>query len=238
LSQKLWRRGAPGDKLSVATPQAAAVRGACLAEGGGGFADNYNMNRAIILALLTAPLFVSCESVTNAPYEPDSKPEKIEYGRDVLDAYPGDVRTNLDAYANIGVAWAGIIQDTAVAPGPDGMIYATTTFDHHYFDWQENRNDHGVLLCVSPRGEGPFRVKWELTRNDPEATSDDALKYAAPGKLAIVYGVPERLDDGTVVLRYRYLRVLDPSHFTTNVYDYSRFGEPFRYIYGLPTKPQ
>jgi hypothetical protein len=196
------------------------------------------MNRAIVLTLLTVPFFVSCVSMTNAPYQPANKPETIEYGRDVLDAYPGDVRTNLDAYSNIGVAWAGIIQDTTVESGPGGLIYATTTLDHHYFDWQENRDCHGVQLCVSPRGEGPFRVKWEMSKNDPEASVDDAAKFAAPGKLAIVYGVPERVEDGTVVLRYRYLRVLDSSHFATNVFDYSRFGEPFTYIYSPPVKPQ
>jgi hypothetical protein len=196
------------------------------------------MNRAIVLTLLTVPLFVACETVTNAPYQPADKPEKIEYGRDVLDAYPGDVRTNMEAYANIGVAWAGIIQDTSVQTGDDGKIYATTTLDHHYFDWQENRDLHGVELCVSPRGEGSFRVKWAMNRADPEATLDDAAKYAAPGNLAIVYGVPEHIEDGTIILHYRYLRVLDPSHFATNVFDYSRFGEPFTYLNGPPVKPQ
>ncbi len=196
------------------------------------------MNRAIVFTLLTVPVFVACQTVSNAPYEPASKPESMEYGRDVLDAYPGDVRSNLDAYTGVGVAWAGIIQDTAIDSAHGGVVYATTTFDHHYFDWQENRDCHGVELSVSPRGEGLFRVEWEMTKYDPSSSDDDAVKYAAPGKLAIVYGVPERIEDGTVVLRYRFLRVLDPSHFSTNVFDYTRFGEPFTYIYTPPFKPQ
>jgi len=182
------------------------------------------------LTLLTVPALVACNTINNAPYKPADKPEQTEYNKDVLDAYPGDVRSNLDAYAGVGVAWAGIIQDTTVETGPRGVVYATTTLDHHYFDWQENHSLDGVQLCVSPRGEGPFRVKWEMVLNDEDATAKDAAAYAAPGKLAIVYGVPERVDDGTVVLRYRYLRVVDPSHYSTNVYDYSRFGEPFTYI--------
>jgi hypothetical protein len=192
--------------------------------------ENFNMNRAIVFTLLTVPFFAACNTMSNAPYKPADDPEAKEYKRDVLDAYPADVRSNLDAYAGVGVAWAGIIQSTDVKAGKDGALFATTTLDHHYFDWQQNSDLHGAQLCVSPRGEGPFRVKWELTKNDPEATAKDAANYAAPGNLAIVYGVPEAIDNGTVVLRYRYLRIVDPNHFSTNIYDYSRFGEPFTYI--------
>jgi hypothetical protein len=174
--------------------------------------------------------------MSNAPYRPADKPENIEYGRDTLDAYPADVRTNLDAYSNTGVAWAGIIQNTVIEPGAGGVIHATSTLDHHYFDWQENCDIDGVHLRLSPRGEGPFRVKWEMAKTDEDSTIEDAAKYAAPGNLAIVYGVPERVEDGVVVLHYRYLRVLDPSHFSTNVFDYSRFGEPVTYI-DPPGKP-
>src|SRR5579872_2079748 len=172
------------------------------------------MNRAIVLTFLTLPVFVACNTMNNAPYKPADKSETTEFNRDVLDAYPGDVRSNLDTYAGVGVAWAGIIQDTAVETGKDGVIHATTTLDHHYFDWQQNNSLDGAMLNVSPRGEGAFRINWDMTLNDEDTTARDAAAYAAPGKLAIVYGVPQSVDNGTVVLRYRYLRVVDNDHYT------------------------
>ena len=62
---------------------------------------------------------------------------------------------------------------------------------------------------MSPRGEGLFRTDWVLRGNGPEAGTEAAESFASPGKLAIVYGVPEKVEDGTVVLRYRFLRVVD-----------------------------
>ena len=61
------------------------------------------------------------------------------------------------------------------------------------------------------------------------------MNYAAPGKLAIVYGTPESVDeDGTIVLRYHYTRILDVERFTTNELDYGRVGEPFRPVGARP----
>jgi hypothetical protein len=69
-------------------------------------------------------------------------------------------------------------------------------------------------LLISPRGEGQFRMRWHEPQG-PDATENDAIKYATPGKLAIVYGTPESVDeDGTIVLRYHYIRILDPAHFS------------------------
>ena len=157
--------------------------------------------------------------------------------KDMLDVYPGDVRHNLDLYTNAGVGWAGIILHTEAKTGADGLIHAVTTFEHHYFDWEEDRYLGDVQLNLSPRGEGLFRTDWVLRRNDPEAGSAAAESYAGPGKLAIVYGVPEKVENGTVVLRYRFLRVVDADDYSTNKFDYGRFGEPFRYLDNLPGTP-
>ena len=179
---------------------------------------------------------MSCAS--DAPYTPSNQSEQLEYSRDLLNAYPADVRTNLESYTNVGVAWAGIIRDTTIDDSANGVISATTSFDHHYFDWQQDWTTHGQLLNVSPRGEGVFVTHWKMRKDEFDATTEDAENFAAPGKLAIVYGVPQALQDGTIVLRYRYLRVVDPTHFNTNVYDYGRFDEPVRYLYTPAVKPQ
>ena len=92
-------------------------------------------------------------------------------------------------------------------------------------------------MNLSPRGEGPFRTAWVLRGEGAEADAA-AESFASPGKLAIVYGVPEKVEDGTVVLRYRFLRMVDVDGFNTNRFDYGRFGEPFRYIDNPPGKPK
>jgi hypothetical protein len=185
------------------------------------------MIRIFLLALVALNFLASCAS--NQPYQPATKMEKIEYANDRPDIYPEDVRKNIDRYTNTAVAWAGIIQSTdARDEDIGGKINANTIFAHHYYDWVQEDKD-GIRLVVSPRGEGFFRTDWHLRKIEPDADSSNAEKFAAKGKLAIVYGVPKSVDDdGTVVLEYRFLRIVGRDHFTTNEVDYGRSGEPFR----------
>ena len=193
------------------------------------------MNRLLALLLAVAPFLCACAS--NVVYRAGSGPERAEMKKDLLDVYPGDIRRNLDLYTNTGVGWAGIITRTDAETGPDGLIHAVTTFEHHYFDWEEDRRLGNLQLNLSPRGEGLFRAEWVLRRTGPEGGREAAEDFASPGKLAIVYGVPEKVENGTVVLRYRFLRVVEAEHYSTNKLDYGRFGEPFRYIGQPPGKP-
>jgi len=193
------------------------------------------MKISSILFLLTTGLLVSCSS--DAPYHPATGPERIEFRNDRLDVYPGDVRKDPARYSKLSVAWAGIIvSNEATEEVIGGKIRMDTVFENHYFDWEQDEHGHGVRLLISPRGEGLFRMRWRMTRDDPEASYEDAMKYAAPGKLAIVYGTPISVDaDGTVVMRYHYIRTLGPAHFSANELDYGRIGgEPFRPIDAKP----
>jgi hypothetical protein len=126
------------------------------------------------------------------------------------------------------VAWAGIVvSNDATEEEFGGKIRMDTVFEHHYFNWQQEKRAGGVMLRVSPLGEGRFRMSWRMDRSNPEATEADALNSAAPGKLAIVYGTPESVDsDGTIVLRYHYIRIFDPSQFTVGALDYGRAAVP------------
>jgi hypothetical protein len=195
------------------------------------------MNRLIALLLGFAPLLFGCAS-HRVTYRAANLPESEEMKNDLLDVYPGDVRRNLELYTNVGVGWAGIIVRTEARTGADGMIHAATTFEHHYFDWQEDRRFGKAQLNLSPRGEGLFRTDWVLRGQGAEGGVEAAENFASPGKLAVVYGVPEKVEDGTVVLRYRFLRVVDEDGFNTNRFDYGRFGEPFRYIDNPPGQPK
>ena len=194
------------------------------------------MNRIIALLLAAGPFLFGCAA--NVIYRAGSQPESAEMKRDMLDVYPGDVRRNLDLYANTGVGWAGIITRTEAQTGPDGLIHAVTTFEHRYFDWEEDHRFGRIHLNLSPRGEGLFRTEWVLRPSDPAVGGAAAESLAGPGKLAIVYGVPEKVDGGTVVLRYRFLRVVEAGAYSTNKFDYGRFGEPFRYIDNPAGKPK
>jgi len=188
------------------------------------------MKTTFILITLAAGLLVSCSS--NAPYRPAARPEKIEFRNDRLDVYPEDVRKDPARYAKLRVAWAGIIvSNDATEEDSNGRIRMDTV----YFDWEQDESLGGARLLISPRGEGLFRMRWRMIRKDPGASDVDALKYAAPGKLAIVYATPESVaDDGAIVLRYHYIRILDPAHFSANELDYGRIGEPFHPIDARP----
>ena len=63
---------------------------------------------------LAAGLLVSCvpppDSLTD--YMPVTKPENMEYLKAHLQVYPEDVRKDPARYANVEVAWAGIIIST------------------------------------------------------------------------------------------------------------------------------
>jgi len=195
------------------------------------------MNRFMALILAGLPCLLGCSSTV--VYRPANKPDRLEFERDVLDVYPGDIRQNLDLYTNVGVGWAGIIKSTKAEGGADGMIHAVTTFEHRYYDWQEEAGLYGgARLSVSPRGEGLFRTEAVFRRNKPGAGLSAVERFASPGSLAIVYGVPEKVEDGTVVLKYRFLRVIPPGDYSISQFDYGRFGERIRYMDTPPAAPK
>jgi hypothetical protein len=194
----------------------------------------------LALSVLAAPVS-SAPSGSSAPknsgagnetYQPVTKPEQIEFAHDRLDIYPDDIRQKPALYAGARVVWVGIIVSTDAHEEEEGnQIVADTVFEHHYFDGVQYVDGRHVMLFVSPRGEGLFRTRWHMDKVGNNATAETAEKYAEPGKLALVYGVPEKVNaDGTVNLKYRYLRILNANQFSTNEFDYGRFGAPFSMI--------
>ncbi|HWD18748.1 MAG TPA: hypothetical protein VHB20_05670 [Verrucomicrobiae bacterium] len=188
------------------------------------------MKLLLTLVSFGAVLLAGCSS-SNLAYQPRTEPESREFQRDSLDVYPADVRNDPARFDGKAVAWAGIIRQSKAQDLDDGSIHLVTTFEHHYFDWQQNGGGHGAHFSLSPRGEGAFQTDWVLRKINPDAGATDAEQYAAPGKLAIVYGVTEGVNDnGEVKLKYRYLRVIDADKYTTGEFDYGRFGEPVVYL--------
>lgn len=186
------------------------------------------MNRFIALILAGLPCLFGCTSTV--AYHPADKPDGLEFDRDILDVYPGDIRQNLDLYTNIGVGWAGVVQTVSSRELPDGTVHSVITFEHHYYDWQEEKGLGAGQVSIAPRGEGLFTTEAVFRRSGPDITLADVQNYAKPGSLAIVYGVPQKVENGMVVLKYRYLRVIPPDQFSISHFDYGRFDEPVRYM--------
>lgn len=188
------------------------------------------MKRFILLLAVASPLMMSCAS--HQPYKAVRGVEDVEYSNAKLNVYPDDVRANLDKYTNSLVAWAGVICSTDVQdPDQYGKRTAITTFQHHYFDWQQQGSGRYSKYGLSPRGEGVFRVQWLITPKVPSVTIPEIEQFAAPGKMVIVYGTPEKVDGNVVVLKYRFMRVVDSTGaFNVNEFDYGRAGEAVQYI--------
>jgi hypothetical protein len=182
------------------------------------------------LLSIGAILMAGCAE-PNLPYKTVTGPEGIEWSRDSLDIYPDDVRQNPAQFTGMAVAWAGVIRETDADEFGDGYIRMKTTFEHHYFDWEQNEQTSGPKFDLSPHGEGLFKTEWIAKKVDQEASAKDAENFAGPGKLAIVYGVPTGVDtNGVVQLRYRFLRVINGDDYSTYEFDYGRFGQPFVYL--------
>jgi hypothetical protein len=188
------------------------------------------------LILAGLPCLFGCSSTV--AYHPADRPDGLEFDRDIVDVYPGDIRQNLDLYTNIGVGWAGIIQSISTEPQPDGTVRSTMTFEHRYYDWQEEKWLGGGQLSIAPRGEGLFTTEAVFRFFDSSVSPAAVKDFASPGSLAIVYGVPQKVENGIVILKYRYLRVIPPKDFTISQFDYGRFDEPIRFMENPAATPK
>lgn len=188
------------------------------------------MRRFILFLMLAAPFLFACAS--GKPYKPIDRFETLEFSRAAIEVTPEMVRSHLSDYTNTVVAWVGVIKKTeAFEDGKNFQIRNVSLIEHRYYDWIKNRAKSKAPHEVSTRGQGLFRVEWFLNRLIPEATSDEAESLAAPDKVVVVYGIPEKVEaDGTVVLSYRYLRVFKGNEVDARSVDFGSADEPFRYV--------
>jgi hypothetical protein len=187
--------------------------------------------KSVRVLLSFGAIFLAGCAASNLPYRMHSEPESTEWWRDSLDVYPEDVRQDPAQYSHTAVAWAGVIRHSEADDFGDGYIRIRTTFEHHYFDWEQNDHTGGPEYDLSPHGEGLFKTEWLVKKVDPDASAEDAQKYAAPGKLVLIYGVPTGVDtNGVVQLRYRFLHLIDSDKYSTYEFDYGRFGQPVVYL--------
>ena len=154
-------------------------------------------------------------------YQPISDWEQTEFDKARRDVYPDDVRENLEQYESTVVAWPGIILESTIEEREED-IEVTFVLEHHYYDWLEDYSVQREKIFLSPRGEGLFKTSWLLKK---DADLAEIREASGPGNLAIVYGIPERMDADAVVVKSTYVRAIDEQWYTTEMLDYGRSGE-------------
>jgi hypothetical protein len=176
------------------------------------------MAHRLTLLLLVALVVAGCTSA----YRPISTLESDALSRSKRDVFPEDFRNLKVPLGSVEVAWAGVIRDSKVSDAGDH--YAVEfEIQHHYFDWiQDNLRFH-----LSPRGEGLLRTKWALFKSlKPETVANEVRA----GRMIVIYGVPESVTSGALVMRASYLRTFSPEVFRTNTMDYGRPGSPVKVL--------
>jgi hypothetical protein len=172
---------------------------------------NYFLIFLVVMVLVTL-LLAGC--VRN--YAPQSSWENREFLQSNIRVHPEDVRQNLMRWQNTPIAWTGIIQECEFYEN-EADYEVILLLEHHYFDWKE---ENFGMYYPSPRGEGLFQTDWYLKKS---ADLDYFTERFAPGNLAIVYAVPDTVIDEVVLVKSRYVRIIDRQHFMFDESDYIPF---------------
>ena len=124
-----------------------------------------------VLTLLAAGLLTSC-AYQRMPYHPPTGRRRWNSATTAWMFIPRTCAKTSPLTPTS--AWPGsalFVSTDATEEDDGGKIRMDTVFDHHYFDWEQDDNRGGAKLLVSPRGEGVFRMHWQLDRKRQGATS-------------------------------------------------------------------
>ena len=152
-----------------------------------------------------------------------SEGEQEHFSKANREIYPNDVRSNFQQNSSIKVAWPGFITE-AKWDEKEGAYATTFVLEHHYYDWILDYSIQKEKLFLSSRGEGAFAT---ICPSKPEQKSQTS---SATGNLLIVYGTPERLEEGVVFLTCDYARFIKRDWVRTDVFEYGRPGEPMKFL--------
>ncbi len=149
-------------------------------------------------------------------YRPQSEWEKQEFKKSNFKIYPEDVRKNLDQYLDKKVAWPGIIFETEFYENPENY-QLVMLLEHRYYNWEKGANKTGIQYFLSSEGEGWFQTSWYFKKDTEKSY---IRKEFSPGNLAFVYGVPDTVVEGDVILTSNYVRVIDEEKYDAEFYHY------------------
>ena len=186
--------------------------------------SRYNMKKVFIIFFFVVSLILSsCASflgptMGSREYTPHSDQERVEFEKANRNVYPDDIRNDISRYKDTTIAWAGIIKEASIVDEKDHMEMIFLV-EHHYYDWIEDINPKQEWIWLSPRGEGEFATKWGLKKDTSQSEIQEMTK---PGELEIVYGIPQAVEDGVIVIEASYIRGIAERYYTTDKLDYGR----------------
>jgi hypothetical protein len=171
----------------------------------------------VLLCIMIVLLFLSCMQ----NYMPQSNWELQEYSQTNFRIYPNDVREDLDAFKSSRIAWVGIIQESEFYENPDNYE-VLLLMQHRYFDWEVDYSMTKSKYLVSTQGEGLFQTSWQLTKDADLVYFMD--RFSA-GNLAIIYATPDTVINDVVLVKSRYIRILDKNEFNATELNYIPSGK-------------
>lgn len=170
---------------------------------------------SISIFLFTCSIFLFISGCVRN-YSPQSPWENREFENSDFTIHPNDIRFNVSLWKDFQLAWAGIIQESE--------FYETETsyevillMEHHYFDWKEENFEPDQMYYLSAFGQGLFQTNWNLKKS---ADLEYFKTRFAVGNLAIVYALPDTVIDEVVLVRSRYIRIIDRKNFRADQSDY------------------
>jgi hypothetical protein len=167
---------------------------------------------SLLIFLIIGFSFLSCMEY----YMPKSEWEMQEYSQTDFQVYPNQVRRDLANYKSTRIAWVGIIQESEFYENPDNYE-VILLLEHRYFDWAADYSMTKSKYVVSTQGDGLFQTSWRLKK---DADLDYFMDRFGKGNLAIVYATPDTVINDIVLVKSRYIRILDKSEFNATESNY------------------
>lgn len=149
-------------------------------------------------------------------YFPQSNWEQREYFKSNFEIQPHDLTSHWNEYKSVNVAWVGIIQESEFYENPDNYE-VLMLMEHRYFDWNVDFSKSEAKYFISTKGEGLFQTRWYLTKDADLLYFMDRF---GKGNLAIVYATPDTVINNIVLVKSRFVRIIDKNHFNANQFDY------------------
>ena len=149
-------------------------------------------------------------------YQPQSEWEWSVFNNSQFNIYPDDVRNKLDRYKRKQVAWVGIIRETEFYDN-NTNYEVVILLEHRYFDWKLDLIGYPDIYYPSTEGEGLFQTNWYLKKS---ADLSYLTERFAPENLAIVYAIPDTVINDIVLVKSKYVRIIDKSNYRADQLNY------------------
>ncbi len=173
----------------------------------------------MVVALVSGSM-VGCPAGGSRSYEPASEVEAELMKTASREARLGDVS---EAQSPKLVVWAGIIRNVEARDTDSGRPVLTLEVEQRHFDWIADYGMQPERYFLSALGDGHFRASWQIPRTMSAA---EVREHVHPKDMAVVYGLPQRADDGTVEMaRTDYMRPIPMAEWRDDVFEYVPGGE-------------